>query len=467
MNSLFILLLSIWNMFLFYNDQYGLSVILFIVPLLYFIYYYLKKYKLLKNRRCLLLMIPIVLLSLTYLFFNNEFFYYLNQFVIPILILLMFVLTLHPNFNLKNIVTDICNLLVEPFRKFSLVIKKFKEDISEKLHINDNVLKNLVSILVVIPIVAIILMLLTSSDMEFNNLVGNILKMPRDFFESFDINNFIWKVFSSALFFLYFSATLYYLSGNFITKKPYISKTKNNDNKTIFILMIVLNVIYFVFDIIQIKSLMFHYVGLNINYSEYAREGFFQLMLVSLINMIIVLKANKTDDRTILINVLSIIMVIFTFVIIISSILRMNLYESMYGYTLLRLLVYITLFTEIILIIPLILYIINNKFNITKSFIIIIITVYTAINFINIDSIIAKRNIQRYFDNKDIDIEYLENYHTDNVRDLIVLYENTNDYNLKQSLYNYLDKSIDTSYDLQGFNISKYIAKREISKINN
>ncbi len=465
MNSLLILLLAVWNMFLFYNDHYGLSVILFMLPLLYFIYYYLKNNDLVKNKKGLLLIIPISLLSLTYLIFDNEFFHYLNKFVIPILILLMFVLTVKPTFDLKTIVTNIFNLLIEPFRKFSLVIKKLREDVSLKLNISENVLKNIGSVLLIIPIIVVILLLLTSADMEFSNLVGNILEVPRKFFEGFEAEQFIWKFFVSLIFFLYFGGTLYYLSSNFVTQNVYVAGNNKKSNRTIIILMVVLNVIYFVFDIIQIKSLMLHYVSKGINYAEYAREGFFQLMFVSLINIIIILKANKYTDKMKLINSLSITMVIFTFVIIVSSILRMNLYESMYGYTVLRLLVYVTLFTEIILIIPLTFYILNSEFNITKYSMIILITVYTFINFINMDSIIAKRNIQRYYDKNDIDIVYLKNYHTDNVSDLINLYETTNDENLKMSLRNYLIKFVDTSYDFQGFNFSKCNAKKEISRL--
>ena len=81
------------------------------------------------------------------------------------------------------------------------------------------------------------------------------------------------------------------------------------------------------------------------------------------------------------------VMILLTIIIIVSSFLRMNLYERAYGYTVLRLLVYVTLITETILMIPTIIYIFNSKFKIIKYYIIIITSVYTLINFANIDKV--------------------------------------------------------------------------------
>ena len=57
-------------------------------------------------------------------------------------------------------------------------------------------------------------------------------------------------------------------------------------------------------------------------------------------------------------------MVFLTLIIIVSSFYRMNLYEQAYGYTLLRLGVYVALITEGILLIPTVVYIVKDKINI-------------------------------------------------------------------------------------------------------
>ena len=107
-------------------------------------------------------------------------------------------------------------------------------------------------------------------------------------------------------------------------------ETKKRDLFTIKFLFIVLNIIYVVFDFIQIKSLLLHSVASNINYAEYARQGFFQLMIVSVINIAIILISKKFENKDNekefkFIKAMGILMVLLTIVIIISSFLRMQI----------------------------------------------------------------------------------------------------------------------------------------------
>ena len=149
-------------------------------------------------------------------------------------------------------------------------------------------------------------------------------------------------------------------------------------------------------------------------------------------------------------------MIILTLVIIISSYLRMNLYSTAYGYTLLRLLVYFTLITEVILLIPTIAYINNPNIKIIKYYMIIIVTMYTLINFTNMDVLIAKKNIELYKENDRIDIEYLMNYSTDNIEELISLYPKVKKEPDRVALRNYLmDMYRKEKTPFQEYNISR------------
>ena len=109
-----------------------------------------------------------------------------------------------------------------------------------------------------------------------------------------------------------------------------------------------------------------------------------------------------------------------------------------------------------------IIYILKDKFNIVKYYMIICITIYTIISLFNFDGIIAKENIARYKETNKIDIQYLENYGTDNYLLLLNLYNNTKDEELRKELSSYfenLDKEIN---GFQEFNISQHVAKKEI-----
>ncbi len=140
----------------------------------------------------------------------------------------------------------------------------------------------------------------------------------------------------------------------------------------------------------------------NVNYAQYARTGFFQLMAVSIINFVVLIvskkntkEANKTSKQYT--KIMNTLLAVFTIVILLSSVVRMNLYEQEYGYTFLRIMVYFIQITELILIFPTILYNIKEKFPILPWVIGISVTMYIILNFINVDALIARRNINRYF----------------------------------------------------------------------
>lgn len=463
---IWILLLVIGNSILFYDKEFGLSVILFIIPLLCFLYYVFKKKDLVKNKYGLLLMIPIILLSLTYFIYNNNFFGIMNLFVIPILFVIMYIMTINPDDKIGQFFKDIFALVFKPFKYIDDFCKLFDEWITSKVKMSDQAKKVIKAIVIILPILIIILILLSSADMIFNKIFSSFFNWMGDIINNFNMFDIMGRFTSMFLLFIYLSLVILFLVKDFSKKESISKEKKSKDDFTIKLLLTILNVVYIIFGIIQIKSLVFHSVGDGITYAEYARQGFFQLMFVSLINISIILysKKYKNEDNK-YINIMSIIMVILTFVIIVSSFLRMNLYEQEYGYTLLRLLVYITLFTEIILLIPTIKYIINSKTKILNYYMVIIVSVYTFINFINIDWVIAERNIMRYYDNSKLDLNYLENYSTDNVSSLIDLYDKTKDKKIKKDLKSYLSK-LDTSMNgFQEWNLSKMYAKREISDI--
>lgn len=470
MNKYFkwIILIVIWNSILFFDKEFGLSVILFIIPLLFFIYYILKENKRIKNKYGLLFIIPIILLSLSYCIFNNDFFQLLNIPVIIGLFLLLYIFTIKPTFKIPTIFNDMITLIVEPFNNFSNIFNLLKKQFTGNFKISSDSKKKILSFLIVLPIVIFIIILLSSADLVFSNIFSGILNMFNNISIPDVIPSFIHRLIIMIILFLYISATINFLLFNF-SKIKYREDTFKIDDYTTKLLLTILNVVYIVFDIIQIKSLLLHKVSMNISYAEYARQGFFQLMFVSFINLTIILlskkyerKSNKSSKQYI--SIMSFIMIGLTLIIVVSSFIRMYMYESAYGLTLLRLLVYISLITEVILFIPTIFYILDSKFKITKYYLIILISVYTVLNFINIDYIIATRNIKHYYETGKIDIDYLENYNTDNIKVLVKFYENTTNNELKESLKGYFSYINTNTKGFQEFNISKMNAERILYK---
>ena len=454
-------LLSILNMLLFFEKTAGINVILFTILFILFIYYIFKNNDLIKNKKGLLFLIPIIILSFTYFIYDNEFKYF-NLIAIPILYILMFIYTIKPTFNTKEIIDSFTKIIFNPLDRIPYFFSEIKEKSIESTKLSKENKNKIKSLLIVIPVVIIVLILLSTADQIFGNLFTSITNLFKDVNLTTLILRLIWIV----VLFIYLGALFNYIINKYSKEKNEVEEIKIKINDyTIKLLLTILNVIYVVFDFIQIRSLVLKYGLNNINYAEYARSGFFQLVAISILNLVIVLMSKKTKE-TKYNKIMSIIMVGLTLIIIASSFMRMMMYESAYGYTLLRLLVYVCLITEVILLIPTVLYILDSKINIFKYYMIIIISVYTLINFVSVDYVIARNNINRYYNSKKLDLEYLMNDYTDNVPLLIELKNKTNDLKLKNDINEYLKqiKDDNKSNDFREFNISR---KNAINNLKN
>ena len=490
MNSLFIasLIISIVYMILFWGKHVGLSLIVFMVPLTFYIINILKKNEKIKNEKAKWLIIPILLLSSTYFIFNNSFFYIVNIPIIIILLSIMILFLIGENLKINTFFSKILNIIFEPLCYIGETWKLCKISIKEKFNIKTNtdkkqkVGKVLKGLLYSLPLVILIIILLSSADDEFKNLFVNIFKNIINIIKKIKITTAIWKIFVTFIIFIYTSCFL-----NNLVNKYKVEEIKQiqdcnkeyKDNTTIKILLGLLNIVYLLFCYLQIKSLILN--NTNIVFSSYARRGFFQLMIVSIINIITIIyakeniksKDNKNDYKYI--KIMSLIMIVFTIIILISSIIRMYSYENAYGYTILRLLVSFAQLAEGIILIPTILYVLDKKINLIKSYFLTVLIVYICMNFICLDNIIAKKNIDRYFETGKIDTYYLfSSISEDGTSQILRLlgdeqvkneeYENSQE--IKKKTRDYL-KTIDQKlkeekFDLREFNISKLLAKHLI-----
>lgn len=456
---LIIFLLSILNTILFYGNSFGLNVILFVTAVVIFLIYTLKTNDKIKNSYGLLFIIPIILISFSYMLYDNSFWFFQNL-AVPILIILMYIYTIKPTYNISSLLKKMCSLIFEPLSHIGNVYRITFSKLGQIFKLTDKGKKIIKSILITIPVLIIVIILLSNADAVFGSLFKDFI----DYIKKIFTENLIGRTIQVIVFFTYVGAVINYLLFSFEKEKETKKESKKLDKYTVNILLTSLGIIYIIFDFIQIKSLMLHSVSSNINYAQYARTGFFELLAVAFINLIILLltkKGNNNGDTYS--KTLSMIMVFLTLIIIASSFLRMSMYESYYGYTTLRLLVYVALITMVILLIPTILYILNSKVNIFKHYLIIITTVYTLVCLFPMNAFIADNNINRYYKKGKIDIEYLENYNTDNIPILIELYNNTNDSKIKSNLEDYFyDFYKDKKTSIFEYNISKDIAYKKL-----
>ncbi len=466
---------SVILIILFFGKSIGLSMLLFFIPFSYFFIYILEKNNKIQNPKAKVLLIPILLLSSTYFIYDNSFFNNINLIIIPTLFSFMILGLLGENFQIN--VDTIAKIIETFFNPLSFIEEstiKFVDCIKEKIKLNIKInneekMKKIVkAILITIPIVLVIIILLSTADEVFASIFKGIYNQIINVFYDINIFTLFLKIFFIIISFFYLIGLFYYFCFKYEIINEEYKKIKIDDNFTIKLVLISLNIIYLIFCYIQIKSLFMR--NTTLNYAHYARQGFFQLMIVSIINLITILIAKKREQKNKFINYMSLLMIAFTFIIVISASIRMYFYESAYGYTLLRLLVYCTLFAESILFIPTILYILDKKVNLPKMYFTIIITIYICMNFANFDNIIAKRNVNRYLETGKIDLYYLKNKTgADAINQILRILESPTDTdNVKEETSRYLKETYNIinkeNMDFRDFNISKIFAKNLIRK---
>ena len=333
----------------------------FIIPTIIVLVTYILNIKynnLVKNKNSLILLIPISLIVFnSFLFkldFSNKF---LNIMIIPTIITYFLFNLINKKFELTiNIFPLMFSIFLDKlFTNLNNINSLFRSNFKNKklLHI-------LLGLLIGIPICLVLIILLSSGDYYFGYFIENIVDT---LFNSLNIE-FIWKnlFVISISFILTFSIFINYM----LKRKE--EKVENHlfniSSLTVSTILILINMVFMLFLVTEISKLTTNFLHLPIRYtySEYAREGFFQLLFITSINFVITIftiyKTNLKDNK--LVKNLLLILIVFSILLILNSYYRMMLYISAYTFTILRLQVILFLALELILFALLIKKIISN-----------------------------------------------------------------------------------------------------------
>ncbi len=156
-----------------------------------------------------------------------------------------------------------------------------------------------------------------------------------------------------------------------------------------------LTMLYLFFSGIQIFGLFLGKMKLpgNYTYAQYAREGFFQLLAVSFLNLVIVLVCLRFFGRSRLLKTILTVMSLCTFVMIASSAMRMIIYIRYYNLTFLRVLVLWALCLLALLFAGVLVNIFRESFPLFGYSVAVVTVLYLALSFAHPDLIIAKVNV--------------------------------------------------------------------------
>ena len=153
-------------------------------------------------------------------------------------------------------------------------------------------------------------------------------------------------------------------------------------------------ILYLVFCGIQI---VFLFLGKMIlegyTYAEYARQGFFQLLIVCIINLVLVLVGHAYFKENKALKGMLTVVSLCTYIMIASSAYRMILYVQHYYLTFLRIFVLWSLLVLFILLTGVIVSIYKKSFPLFKYSMVVVTVCYLALSFSHPDYWIAKCNL--------------------------------------------------------------------------
>ena len=172
----------------------------------------------------------------------------------------------------------------------------------------------------------------------------------------------------------------------------------------------VLTVVYVLYCGIQVLFLFLRLdTGLpdGVTYSQYAREGFWQLLFVSIINFLAVVICLRIFEKNKMLNTLLCMISVCTCIMILSAGYRMMLYVAEYHLTFLRVLVLWFLAVLMIIFLGVMRCIFRRNFRLFQYITVVISICYIGFSLIRPDCLIAEYNITHTEEMNENDLFYL------------------------------------------------------------
>lgn len=249
-----------------------------------------------------------------------------------------------------------------------------------------------------VPVVVILTCLLASADAVFRSLFRGLFQMIRFPSHPFYLV-FLLLIGSLGL----YSLLAYFADGKM---KDGAAEKKRWEPVAGVAFLSMITVMYLIFSVIQISYLFLGSFALpdGYTYASYAREGFFQLLLVCLINLVIILFCVSRFREYAPLKAVLTVFSCCSFIMIASSAMRMILYIRTYQLTFLRLLVLWALALIGVLLTGCVITVYRRSFPLFSYMTAAVTVFYLAFSLARPDYQIANYNLSHY---RDTDVAYL------------------------------------------------------------
>jgi hypothetical protein len=269
-----------------------------------------------------------------------------------------------------------------------------------------------------LPILVVFLLLLSSADLVFGKFITSLFHpdISPELIPRIGLIGIITSLFVGAFAYIYLPT----LAG--AEPVPRDAKRSLGTTESSIILGSVA-VLFFIFVLIQSAYLFGgadHITSTGYTYAQYARKGFFELIAVAVISLLLVgairkLTLFRTMGQTMAFKWLSGVLALEVLVIMFSAHKRLGLYEDAYGFTTLRLLSHLFIGWLAYAFGQLLYHIVRDKRDSSYAFQLFVsaLCFLALVNVINPDRFIARRNIQRFNATGKIDTAYLKDLSED------------------------------------------------------
>lgn len=397
------LIYAIFYAFCLYRNTSGITYPFFVIGTLCYFFFSIQKLGVPYKKDSIFYIISIILLGISNCLTTSPQLLFMNKCGI---FLLSFILILHTIYNDKEwnfpkyfvaFFETIGTCFACIFRPFSDMISYFDAQKQAKTDKKSYLLPVLIGIAIALPLLFIITALLSSADIVFANMLDRVLSFF-NFTTIFEIFFLIVIVF--------FCSYAVYAALCMKNVQENVTDQRKLEPIIAIIVTAALSVVYLMFSVIQIMYLFIGNMQLpeGYTYSGYAREGFFQLLTVCILNLLLVLICLYLFRENIVLKVILTLISGCTYIMILSSALRMIMYINRYNLTFLRIFVLWSLAVIFFLMAGITIFIYNKKFPLFTYGLAIITVFYICLSFAHPDYWIARYNLNPAH------LEYLNDY---------------------------------------------------------
>ena len=462
---LFCIVVAIIGEMSFFHGEIGISYSLFLFAFYSLFFWRFRSTKFTHIRIGFLLLVCIWILGLSYFYQSNVLFSITNLFMIPLLIAAQLTLITNSHnvdWSRDNLIKQMRDKLAGCFDYIisfiSLLSRKLIKSGSDK-HI-ELVKKIGLGFIIGLPFLIIIIPLLISADSHFLEVVQRIPNwlLSKNMGET--IGRLIVVLLLTLLFFAFLNV-LTIKRDDSSPKTVDVSGENKIDPTVITTILVMLNIVYLVFTIIQFKYFFMKPADLNMTYASNARQGFAQLMVVTLINWSVLLGTMKytspySNFAKRLIQVFLSLLIVFSGVMLASAFMRLYMYEDAYGFTILRVLAHTAMLYLSVIFMYTLVKIWIERIALRHFYFLTALLFYTGLHIIQLDQLIVDKNIERYHETGKIDYTYFNQLSYTGVSGLIDLYEkDPQSGELRAILLNQYKQMKEQDYSWQSYNISR------------